>query len=683
MKRALVTGGAGFIAHHVISQILKNTDWEIVSLDRLDFSGNLNRLHDILQEFSPQDRARVKVVFHDLKAAINPLISSDIGKIDYILHLAAGSHVDRSIEYPLEFVMDNVVATCNILDYARSLDSLERFVYFGTDEVFGPAPDGINYSENDRYNSTNPYSASKAGGEELAVAFENTYGLPVYITHCHDSKTRAWTEYGFKNVNELSIGEKVWVLRNNEELALEPILEIVNSPYSGDMIEFKSNKYDLCVTPNHRMLTRNRGQEAFRIETADTIFNDSERHHIPLSGKWNGKNINTIDLSEYLDSSNKVHLNSNSVNLSNINISEFMSFLGWYLSEGFTRNDLSGQITICQKKHDIKNIIEDISNQFNLPYKMSSTENEVEIFSFYSVILSKFMVDNFGSDSYTKKIPSWIKELSKNHLSILFDSLMMGDGSITSSYKRYYTVSYDFAVDVAEIGVKLGYSVSIRSRETYNPNKTKKSISYYVSFRKNIGGVDSKHKNKISYIGNIWCVRTPSGNFFIERNGIVSCSGNTMNVFGQRQHPEKYIPMCIRKIRDGDVITIHSDPTKTIPGSRHYIHAEDVADALLFLLNRPTVIEKNWGDAKCPKFNIVGAEELNNLQLAQIIADVQGKELKYEMIDFHSARPGHDLRYALSGKKMKRLGWQPKNIRNRIKEVVEWTLANERWINLN
>ncbi len=182
-KRALITGGAGFIAHHLVSQILKNTDWEVVTLDRLDFSGNLNRLHDVLKDFSPADRARVKVVFHDLKAAVNPLIAADIGKVDYILHLAAGSHVDRSIEFPMEFVMDNVVATCNILDYARGLDHLERFVYFGTDEVFGPAPNGILYGENDRYNSTNPYSASKAGGEELAVAFHNTYGVPVYITH--------------------------------------------------------------------------------------------------------------------------------------------------------------------------------------------------------------------------------------------------------------------------------------------------------------------------------------------------------------------------------------------------------------------------------------------------------------------------------------------------------------------
>ena len=79
--------------------------------------------------------------------------------------------------------MDNVVGTANILDYARKIDGLERFAYFSTDEVFGPAPPGIYYKENDRYNSTNPYSATKAGAEELVVAFENTYGFPAIITH--------------------------------------------------------------------------------------------------------------------------------------------------------------------------------------------------------------------------------------------------------------------------------------------------------------------------------------------------------------------------------------------------------------------------------------------------------------------------------------------------------------------
>ena len=186
MKNVLITGGSRFYAHHLIYYLLNNTGWKIVSLDRLDYSGNLNRLDSILSKLTAKQKSRIKVVFHDLKSEINPWIKKDLGDIDVILHLAAGSHVDRSIDFPMEFVLDNVVGTANILDYARYINDkkgLERIIYFSTDEVFGPAKQGIDYKENDRYNSTNPYSATKAGGEELAVAYENTYGLPVYITH--------------------------------------------------------------------------------------------------------------------------------------------------------------------------------------------------------------------------------------------------------------------------------------------------------------------------------------------------------------------------------------------------------------------------------------------------------------------------------------------------------------------
>ena len=339
-KKILITGGAGFIAHHVIDKILSTTDWEIVTLDRLDFSGNLNRLKEVVSSYPEKEQRRVKVVHHDLKAELNPEIIATIGHVDLISHLAAGSHVDRSITYPLEFVMDNVVGTAHILDYARKLDNLERFAYFSTDEVFGPAPEGTNYKENDRYNSTNPYSASKAGAEELVVAFENTYGLPSLITH-------------------------------------------------------------------------------------------------------------------------------------------------------------------------------------------------------------------------------------------------------------------------------------------------------------------------------------------------------TMNVFGERQSPEKYIPMVIKKARDGEVVTVHSNQQKTTAGSRHYIHAEDVADALLFLFNyNMSLFSPDSTGAKCQKFNIVGKDEIDNLSLAQFIAKVQSKDLNYEMVDFHSQRPGHDLRYSLDGSKMKGMGWEPHSAYDRLESTIKWTLENDRWLKI-
>jgi len=337
-KTILITGGAGFIAHHLIEKVLRETDWQIVSIDRLDYSGNLNRLNEVVMSFPEIERKRVKVIHHDLKAALNPQIISMIGKVDLIAHLAASSHVDRSIKYPMEFVLDNVVGTVNLMDYARNLDSLDLFVYFSTDEIFGPAPNNIKYKENDRYNSTNPYSASKAAGEEMVVAYENTYELPAIITH-------------------------------------------------------------------------------------------------------------------------------------------------------------------------------------------------------------------------------------------------------------------------------------------------------------------------------------------------------TMNVFGERQNPEKYIPMCIKKIRDDEIVTIHTDPTKTIPGSRHYLHAKDVADALLFLYNLDkSALELDYGEARCQKFNIVGETEIDNLKLAQFIANIQHKTLNYELVDFHSSRPGHDLRYALDGEKMNKLGWKPKSAYKQLEEVVNWSLINNTWL---
>lgn len=327
-KRILITGGCGFIGHHLVEHVIKNTDWDVIVLDKLTYaSEGFDRLRDI----KCFDEKRVLILTTDFVKEFPEGILKEIGDVDYIVHMGADTHVNNSIKNPEPFVMSNVVGTMRILDFARKQKNLDKMIYFSTDEVFGPAPEGVEYKEWDRYNSTNPYSASKAGGEELCLAYHNTYKVPVMISH-------------------------------------------------------------------------------------------------------------------------------------------------------------------------------------------------------------------------------------------------------------------------------------------------------------------------------------------------------TMNVLGERQHPEKFIPMTIKNVLDGKKVIIHSNRSKTKAGSRFWIHARNVACVVLFLLEKGEA-----GD----KYNIVGEKEVDNLEMAQIIAKVLKKPLNYEMVDFHSSRPGHDLRYALSGEKLYNMGFRyPKTFEESLKSTIEWCLKpqNIRWI---
>jgi dTDP-glucose 4,6-dehydratase len=336
--RVLITSGNGFVGHHIVEHLLKNTDWHLLVVDRLDRStyNGYDRLRDI-QAF---DNSRVDRYTFDLNSEIGDGFRKELGDIDYILHVAADSHVDNSIDSPVPFVMNNVKSTLTMLEYARTLPNLKKFLYFSTDEVYGTAPEGINYKEGDRYNPGNPYSASKAAAECLCYSYSNTYKIPVVIT-------------------------------------------------------------------------------------------------------------------------------------------------------------------------------------------------------------------------------------------------------------------------------------------------------------------------------------------------------NGMNIIGERQHPEKFFPKVINYVLDGEILPIHSNPEKTQAGQRHYIHARNVADAVLFVLTKTNETLDNLDSSK-GKFHIVGEKELDNLTFAQLIAKAVGKPLNYEMVDFHSSRPGHDLRYAMSGEKLAKLGWTPpKTIESTIRSIVDWTLRPEnlKWLN--
>ena len=162
--------------------------------------------------------------------------------------------------------------------------------------------------------------------------------------------------------------------------------------------------------------------------------------------------------------------------------------------------------------------------------------------------------------------------------------------------------------------------------------------------------------------------------------GIPVVITNTMNNFGETQDAEKYIAMLIRKIYNGETVTIHGNDEYI--GSRFYLHARNHADAVLHILKQtPTKYVDNNEIVMPDRYNVVGDEELNNLQIAQMVAEILGKELKYELVDFHNTRPGHDRRYALDGSKMKESGWvAPVPLKESLKKYIDWTLKNNIWI---
>lgn len=179
--KILITGGAGFIGHYLVSTVLTKTDWDVVVFDKFTYaSAGLRRLEEIGAYPNP----RVAVHMVDTSQPISPLLVAEVGHVDYIVHMAAGTHVDNSVRSPRDFILSNIMGTFEMLEYARGLKGLKKFLYFSTDEVFGSAPNGTVFGPNDRYNSGNPYAATKAGGEELAMSYANTFNVPVVVSHC-------------------------------------------------------------------------------------------------------------------------------------------------------------------------------------------------------------------------------------------------------------------------------------------------------------------------------------------------------------------------------------------------------------------------------------------------------------------------------------------------------------------
>lgn len=238
-KNALLTGASGFIGSHALEYFLEKTDWQITCPCSWRHKGTPERILYVLNK-NPKWKYRVNVITHDLIAPFTDQTISKIGYIDYIINFASESHVDRSIEEPVDFIKNNVDISLNLLEFARKAKP-DFFIQVSTDEVYGTAPQDIRFKEWSSILPSNPYAASKCAQEAIAICYWRTFGVPLILTNTVNNFGEMQDKEKFlaRLINKISKGEKVTVHGNKDYIGgrfylyvknhADAILHIINN----------------------------------------------------------------------------------------------------------------------------------------------------------------------------------------------------------------------------------------------------------------------------------------------------------------------------------------------------------------------------------------------------------------------------------------------------------------------
>lgn len=209
MKTLLLTGIGGSIGIHTFCHLMHNTDWRVVGIDSFRHKGMTDRLAVVFRDH-PGWQERLTIVTHDLTAPFSEMAIRKMGRVDYIISMASLSDVQASIDDPVPFVRNNVDIVLTMLELARALKP-EAFIQISTDEVYGPSSDDYRCKEWDPIIPSNPYSASKAAQEAIAIGYWRTYGVPLILTNT------------MNNVGELQQGNKFPVIVQRKVAAGETV----------------------------------------------------------------------------------------------------------------------------------------------------------------------------------------------------------------------------------------------------------------------------------------------------------------------------------------------------------------------------------------------------------------------------------------------------------------------------